>query len=133
MRYGPLLGIIVTGLLFLAGHLANANAVCVDDEGCGDGYVCADCCGTKHCASLAPAPPTQCPCAPPTPTPPLVCVGDCNGDGRVTISEIILGLNKLLRPIEEFQCEALDADQNGSVSISEVIAAVRAALEGCRQ
>lgn len=134
MRYSPLLGIFVAGLLFLSSHLAEANAFCVDDEGCGGGFVCADCCGSKHCTSLTPAPPTQCPCAPPptpTPTPLLVCVGDCNGDGRVAISEIVLGLNKMLRPIEDFQCDALDANLDGSISINEVIAAVRAALEGC--
>ena len=56
--------------------------------------------------------------------------GDCNGDGRVTIDELILGVNIALgsRPVTD--CPAFDTDDSGMVSISELVAAVNVALNG---
>jgi hypothetical protein len=56
--------------------------------------------------------------------------GDCNGDGKVTIDELILGVNIALdlRPVTD--CPAFDTDASGMVSIGELIAAVNVALNG---
>lgn len=56
--------------------------------------------------------------------------GDCNGDGVVTIDELILGVNIALnlRPVAD--CPAFDTDFSGSVSVGELIAAVNVALRG---
>ena len=42
--------------------------------------------------------PTPTPTAAPTPIPPL-CIGDCNGDGTVTVDELITGVNMALGTI----------------------------------
>jgi hypothetical protein len=54
--------------------------------------------------------------------------GDCNGDGRVTIDELILGVNIALgsRPVTD--CPAFDTDFSGEVSVAELIAAINVAL-----
>ncbi len=87
-------------------------------------------------ASPSPTRPTATPTLPPntpTPTIPAVrpCVGDCNQDGRIVISELIRGVNIALRNIEVTSCPSFDRDSNGTVSIAELIASVTAALFGC--
>jgi hypothetical protein len=64
---------------------------------------------------------------PPTPS----CVGDCNGDGEVTINELIVGVNIALGNAAVDSCPAFDANGNGMVTINELIAAVNNASEGC--
>jgi hypothetical protein len=64
---------------------------------------------------------------PPTPA----CVGDCNGDGEVSIGELIIGVNISLGTQPLSMCEAFDADGDGEVGINELIQAVNNALEGC--
>ena len=55
--------------------------------------------------------------------------GDCNGDGKVTIDELILGVNISLEACSRStDCPAFDTDVSGGVSIDELIAAVNAAL-----
>jgi hypothetical protein len=61
----------------------------------------------------------------------LECAGDCDADGSVSISELILGVNIALGRNEVGACESLDSDANGAVAISELIRAVRNALQGC--
>ncbi len=58
------------------------------------------------------------------------CPGDCDGDGTVSIAELIRGVNLALGSTDE-ACSAFDLDGNGSVAVNELIAAVRAALDGC--
>lgn len=71
----------------------------------------------------------------PTPTVPATrpCVGDCNDDGRIVISELIRGVNIALRNAEVSTCPSFDRDGNGAVSIAELIASVTAALSGCTE
>ena len=59
------------------------------------------------------------------------CVGDCNGDGQVSIAELVVGVTIVLdqRPISA--CADLDRSLDGRVAINELIAAVRAALGDC--
>jgi hypothetical protein len=59
------------------------------------------------------------------------CVGDCNGDGQVTIGELITGVNLVLGNVGASSCAALDGNGDGSVVISELIQSVRFALNGC--
>jgi len=66
--------------------------------------------------------------APPPPPPP--CVGDCDGDGAVTINELLVGVNIVLGTAPLSSCPALEST-DGSVTISELIKAVGAALGGC--
>lgn len=54
--------------------------------------------------------------------------GDCDGDGTVTIDEIIVGVRIALGDAPPTACAALDTDGTGTVSISELIAAVAVAL-----
>jgi len=60
-----------------------------------------------------------------------VCPGDCNGDGNVTVNEIIQAVSIALGQASAATCRAIDRDADGSVSISELLAAVNALLGGC--
>lgn len=59
------------------------------------------------------------------------CAGDCDGDGSVTVDEVITGVNIALgiSPIES--CVAFDRDGDGIITVDEVILAVSTALVGC--
>jgi hypothetical protein len=58
------------------------------------------------------------------------CVGDCNGDGEVTINELILGVNIALGSTPVSACEAF-ANGEGVVDIAQLIKGVNNALNGC--
>lgn len=78
--------------------------------------------------------PTVTPRLTPTPRPtrPLgPCVGDCNRDGRIAISELVRGVNIALAGATASDCAPLDRDDNGAVNVNELVAAVNAALNGC--
>ena len=62
---------------------------------------------------------------------PLDCGGDCDGDGQVSINELILGVNIALGTAAADNCAAFDRDRDGQVSVSELIAGVNNALGGC--
>jgi hypothetical protein len=64
---------------------------------------------------------------PPSPS----CVGDCNGDGTVSINELIVGVNIALGTFSVDECVAFDANGDGMVGINELIQAVNNALGGC--
>src|SRR5262245_38987205 len=59
------------------------------------------------------------------------CVGDCNGDNRVTINELIVGVNIVLDSSPLTSGEAFDADLSGGVAINDLITGVNGALGGC--
>ena len=59
------------------------------------------------------------------------CAGDCDGDGRVEIDELILGVTIAVRNGSVAACPTLDTNGDGVVAINEVIAAVNKALNGC--
>ncbi len=59
------------------------------------------------------------------------CVGDCDGDLQVSISELILGVNIALGNTMLSACPTFDRNGDGQVSIDELIGAVNAALNGC--
>ena len=74
------------------------------------------------------------PSATPTPTatpPPQTCVGDCNGDGEVSISEIITGVNIGLALAPFDACAAFDRNGDQSITVDELVAGVQSGLSGC--
>jgi len=60
-----------------------------------------------------------------------LCVGDCNADDVVTISELLTIVNVALGNEVITSCAAGDAGSDGLVEISDVISAVNLALTGC--
>lgn len=61
----------------------------------------------------------------------VACVGDCDGDGSVSIAELIRGVNIALGQQPVGNCPEFDRNDDGKVSISELVAAVNNALSGC--
>jgi hypothetical protein len=59
------------------------------------------------------------------------CVGDCNGDGTVTVNEILLLAGIALGEADIATCPLGDANPDGQITIDEIIAAVNSALNGC--
>lgn len=59
------------------------------------------------------------------------CGGDCNGDGIITVDEILTGVNLALGVGSTDECGAMDANGDGAVTVDEILKAVGAALEGC--
>jgi hypothetical protein len=62
---------------------------------------------------------------------PAACVGDCDGDRTVTISELVSGVGLALNGAAPATCAALDRNGDRQVDVSELIAAVANALAGC--
>lgn len=60
------------------------------------------------------------------------CAGDCNGDGTVSINELITGVNVALSIGPLSACPVFDVDGNGHLTIEELVLAVNNALAGCR-
>ncbi len=60
-----------------------------------------------------------------------VCVGDCDGSGSVTISDLIIGVNIALGTESITACEAFNCDGTGMVPIHCLIQGVNNALYGC--
>jgi len=65
------------------------------------------------------------------PAPAQSCAGDCDGDGQVTIAELVRGVRIALGELPVEECDGLDGDGDGTVNVAELIRAVRAALEIC--
>jgi outer membrane protein assembly factor BamB len=59
------------------------------------------------------------------------CVGDCNGDGKVTIDELVRAVNIALNDGTVDTCDAIDNDRNGMVSVDELVRAIGKSLSGC--
>lgn len=63
----------------------------------------------------------------------LSCSGDCNGDGAVTVDELLTSVSIALGQQEMGMCEAIDMDGSRSVTVDEILAAVDRVLLGCPQ
>ncbi len=59
------------------------------------------------------------------------CAGDCDGDGVVSIAELVRAVNIALGSADVGTCVAADRDDDGMVAINELIRAVNSALQGC--
>ena len=60
-----------------------------------------------------------------------LCAGDCDGDGSVSIAELITGVVQSLAPDSPLACPAIDGNADETVTIDELIVAVNSALSGC--
>jgi len=56
--------------------------------------------------------------------------GDCNGDGMVTVDELIIGVNIALENEPLANCPSFDINGDGAVTVDELIVAVNLALTG---
>ncbi len=59
------------------------------------------------------------------------CVGDCNGDGRVTVDEVVRGVTIALGQGSVQACPNLDVDGNAQITVDELLLAVHVVLDGC--
>jgi hypothetical protein len=60
----------------------------------------------------------------------IACVGDCSGDGEVTVDELITMVNIALGGAVT-NCPPGDANADGEITVDEIVAAVNKALNGC--
>jgi hypothetical protein len=58
------------------------------------------------------------------------CTGDCDGNGMVAITELILGVNIVLAIQQETACPAF-ANSQALVDIAQLMKGVNNALNGC--
>ena len=61
----------------------------------------------------------------------IACVGDCNTNNAVTVDELMVMINVALGTLETSRCPSGDADEDGQITIAEIIQAVNNALNGC--
>jgi len=61
----------------------------------------------------------------------VACAGDCNGDGQVTVNEILTGVNIALGTAPLSVCMPLDTNGDGVVTVDEILTAIAHALSGC--
>ena len=59
------------------------------------------------------------------------CLGDCDGDGMVSISELVKGVGIALQLQPVNACMAFDGNGNGKVAVNELVTAVGNALRAC--
>lgn len=59
------------------------------------------------------------------------CIGDCNDDGRVTIDELILGVNLALNGDPDDTCPSITCVLGHGIFLPCLIVAVDNALHGC--
>ena len=64
---------------------------------------------------------------------PIDCGGDCDGNGLVSVSELVRAVNIALGAAPARVCEPVDSDSDDRVSIDELIGAVNNALGTCDQ
>jgi YVTN family beta-propeller protein len=64
---------------------------------------------------------------------PAPCLGDCNGDNRVSIDEIIMAVNIALGTVSIETCRPCDGDMDGLVTVEELVKAVANAVGACPQ
>jgi hypothetical protein len=59
------------------------------------------------------------------------CVGDCSGEGQVTVDELVTMINIALGNMPASACPPADANHDDAVTVDEIVTAVNAALGGC--
>jgi hypothetical protein len=74
--------------------------------------------------------PTASPTLTRTPTQ-VMCGGDCNGDGTVTVDELLRMVNIALSTVDVSMCTSGDANHDSEITIDEILTAVNTALNGC--
>ena len=61
----------------------------------------------------------------------VACAGDCDGNGEVSVDELITMVSIALGERELPDCKAGDRNDDGAIQVDEIISAVSRALEGC--
>ena len=59
------------------------------------------------------------------------CTGDCDGNGSVTVDELLKGVNIALDNVPLTDCPSFDRNGDGAVTVDELLEAVNAALNSC--
>ncbi len=59
------------------------------------------------------------------------CAGDCDGDGAVTVPELVTAVGIAQEQTALAACATADGSGDGAVTVEELISATRAALQGC--
>jgi hypothetical protein len=59
------------------------------------------------------------------------CAGDCDGDGDVTVDELLRTVAVALGDAPVAACPAAERNGDGSVAVDEILFAVQMALQGC--
>lgn len=151
IRHGPGRPPIITGATIPTATLVAdpSLATCAERTATPTGTPTATATPTVTAAPSATptGPPTPVPTASATPTTPpestatatpsrvptdaRSCPGDCGGDGRVSINDLILSVTIALGTEAPQACPSVDRNADGAVAVNELIAAVNAALEGC--
>lgn len=62
---------------------------------------------------------------------PQLCDGDCNGDGTVSVDELIRSVSLGLGEMPLWQCRAADVNDDGRLTVDEILTATQRALRGC--
>ena len=62
---------------------------------------------------------------------PALCVGDCNGNGVITVDEIITMMNEVLGNVPLSACLDGNASNGGRITVGDILSAVNNALSGC--
>src|SRR4051794_26959819 len=65
------------------------------------------------------------------PLPALACTGDCDGNGTVTVNELVVDVQVALGSVGADRCADGDENGDGRVAITELVAAVDSVLNGC--
>ena len=60
-----------------------------------------------------------------------VCIGDCDSDCRVTVDELIVGVNIALGTAAIKHCQNMNRNRDAYVTVDELVAAINSALYGC--
>jgi hypothetical protein len=59
------------------------------------------------------------------------CVGDCDGNRRVVVNELVIGVNISLERQSIEECEVFDPSGNRRVEVNELVQGVNNSLGGC--
>lgn len=59
------------------------------------------------------------------------CDGDCDGDGIISVNELVKGVNIALGTLDVSGCMNFDANHDMKVTVEELVTAVNGALNGC--
>jgi len=74
--------------------------------------------------------PTMTATVPATQTP-VTCAGDCDAHGTVTSDELVTGLDIALGHLPTQSCPGLDGNNDGRVTVDELLKAINAAVTDC--
>jgi hypothetical protein len=82
-------------------------------------------------AWLTPDPSTTCRLAFELPSTRPDCAGDCDGNWRVSVAEVISGIRMMVDAVPIGECSRMDSSADGLITVNEVVYALRHSLEGC--